>query len=65
MSIDEEEKAKLGCISTQEYGLDMDLLHKCYAIIDYRNRVVRLQFPNKLGQNEKGVVQIQQAKADS
>ena len=26
----------------------MDLLVKCYAIIDYRNRVVRFQFPNKL-----------------
>ena len=49
MSIDEEEKAKLGCIPTQEYGLDMDLIQKCYDIIDYRNNVVRLQFPNKLG----------------
>ena len=40
---------------------DMDWLRKCYSTIDYRNRVVRLQFPNEL-ENEKGVVQIQQAK---
>ena len=26
----------------------MDFLHKCYAIIDYRNKVVRFQFPNEL-----------------
>ena len=28
--------------------LGMDLLLKCYATIDCRNRVVRFQFPNKL-----------------
>ena len=44
MSIDEEEKDKL-----DRYQLkNMDLLHKCNAIIDYRNRVVRFMFPNKL-----------------
>ena len=43
----------------------MDFLHKCYAIIKYRNRVVRLQFQNKLGKNENGVVEIQKTKAES
>ena len=28
--------------------LGMDWLHKCYATIDCRNRVVRFQFPNEL-----------------
>ena len=28
--------------------LGMDLLHKCYATIDYRNRAVRFQLLNEL-----------------
>ena len=32
----------------------MDLLHKCYAMIDYRNRVLRFQFPNELELRLKG-----------
>lgn len=27
--------------------LGLDCLHKCYATIDYRNRVIRCQFHNK------------------
>ena len=32
----------------------MDLLHKCYGTIDYRNRVVRFQFPNEFELRWKG-----------
>ena len=32
----------------------MDLLYKFYAIIDYRNRVVRFLFPNELELRCKG-----------
>ena len=28
--------------------LSMDWLHKCYATIDYRNKVVRFHLPNEL-----------------
>ena len=34
--------------------LGIDWLHKCYATIDCRNRVVRFQFPNELEQKWEG-----------
>ena len=42
--------------------LGMDCLHKYYATIDCRNRVVRFQFHYQLELEWDGVVQMQQAK---
>ena len=33
----------------------MDWLHKCYTPIDCRNKVVRIQFPNDLEMEWKGI----------
>ena len=45
--------------------LGMDWLHKFYATIDCRNRVVRIQFPNELELQWEGLSSNQTGKVVS